>query len=90
MKFLLVPSGGLVGSRKFSHISSNAAYPDRQFSEISYDQEFGKTPGQNSGLPLYPKGSNLSLQNLFRTILQQKRKIHYGAETDYCEFELSC
>lgn len=75
---------------KFSHIPSDAAYPDRQLSEISHDQEFGKTPEQNSGLPRYPKGSNLSLQNLFRTVLQQKREKYYDAETDYCELELLC
>lgn len=54
---------------KSSHVPSNAAYPDRQFSEISYDQESGKTLEQNSGFSRYPKGSNLSLQNFFRTIL---------------------
>lgn len=73
---------------KFSRIPSNAVYPGRRFSEISYDQEFSKTPKQDSGLPRYPEGSNLSLQNLFRTILQQKREIYYNAETDYCELEL--
>ena len=70
--------------RKFSHPPNNPVYDSRPFSKISYTQECCKTLEQNL-IPPYPDGFNISLQNSFRSILQQKRKVYYDAETDYCE-----
>lgn len=69
------------------HTVSDAVCTDYWPAEISYAQESRKTPERSFGLPQYPEGSDLSLQNSFRAILQQKRELYYDSETDYCELK---
>lgn len=70
------------------HMVNDAVCTDYWSAEISYAQGSCKTPEQSFSLPQYPEGSDLSLQNSFRAILQQKRELHYDSETDYCELKL--
>lgn len=56
-----------------------------EFSENPAGHSLGETTEQDAGLPNFPEGFNLPLNDKFRTILQVMRDKCYNPDTDYCE-----
>lgn len=75
---------------RVSRLPKDAFSISGQVSRVSSAHELSDAPEREPVLPQFPEGFNLSLQNRFRTILQEQRDKYYNTETDYCELILIC